>query len=564
MEIAVSTDHNYVTDYRPFIEHEGMTPWMSSIVGLELTTFEAGHFNAFPVTREIDSMSRGSIKWQDVPPATIFATLKDMAPEYGNVVQVNHPRTPILGYFYQHNMDPFSSTVDLAINTTPGPITTLTSPTGPAFIEETVTSTGQKAYKSTFSWDFDAIEVFNGKHLEELRHFRMPFDKSAAAGTPDALPATVFAGLREQLTTDQKTAAGAYKPTFLAEVFPDKSAAEIDALTDVEIEAGVDAWVFARIPEKDTILCDGDDVVYPGGLDDYYNLLNYARPDGSYRKYTATGNSDTHKSRIDEGGYPRNFTFVGTDSPTNLDEKNFVQNVLQHHNIVTNGPFINMTINGEPLGSDVVASGEVTINVTVRAAEWVGADRLRIVANGETLRGLPNQTEDAWGWVPFTLTNGVYEAEFKTTVAKDTWFVLEVEGDTNMFPVLTPQDIPPFNFDAVIGSLAGAFGFGGGVVGLEPSLVFPLTAFAFTNPIWVIADGDGTFTPPNPPVYRCQEGQYLPAGLTDLESIQRFNTRRLKTGASPVPHRHANPLARQKGEKSNDLRMLFESFGHIH
>jgi hypothetical protein len=565
VELAVATDHNYVTDYRPFIAEEGLEPWMTSMIGLELTTFEAGHFNAFPVERKLDSMSRGSIKWQDVPPQTIFNTLREMGPSTGNIIQVNHPRTPILGYFYQHNMDPFSSSVDLAINTTPGIITTLTSPTGPAFIESIQTADGKTEYKSTFSWDFDAIEVFNGKHLEELRHFRMPFDKNAAADAEDALPVELLAGLREQLTADQKKSDDiTYKVAFLAEVFPDKTPTEIEALTDVEIAAGVDVWVFTRVPEKDVIVCDGESIMASGGLDDYYNLLNYARPDGTYRKYTATGNSDTHKARIDEGGYPRNYTFTGIDEPIKMESVKFVKSLQEHNNIVTNGPFINMTVNDKPIGSEFSASGEVDIDIVIRAADWVGANRLRIVANGETLRGLPGQSDDMWGWVPVVLENGEFRASFKTTLTKDTWFVLEVTGDTNMFPVLTPQDIPPFNFDAVIGSLAGAFGFGGGVTGLEPETIFPMTAFAFTNPIWVVADGDGEFTPPNPPVYGCQEGQYLPNGLTDLESLRAFKSRRLSTDSMPLNHEHTNPLKRRQGEKTNDLRMLFESFGHIH
>lgn len=564
LEVAVATDHNYVTNYRPFIEKENLEGWLASVVGLELTTFEAGHFNAFPVNRTLDSMSRGSIKWQDVPPQTIFNTLREMAPEKGNIIQVNHPRTPILGYFYQHNMDPFSSSVDLALNTSPGITTTLTSPTGPAFIEETTNEAGKTVYKSTFSWDFDAIEVFNGKHLEEMRHFRMPFDKNAAAGTPDALPAEVFAGLREQFTAEEKNSNGTYKATFLATVFPDKTPDEIAALDDNELAAGVDAWVMTQIPEKDTVLCDGDDVIFSGGLDDWYNILNHARPDGTYRKYTATGNSDSHKARIDEGGYPRNYTFMGTDDPSRFDEGQLVESIKQQHNIVTNGPFINMTINGKPVGSEVTASGPVELKVIVRASEWVGADRFRIVANGETLRGIPDQTDDAWGWAPVRLVNGEFETTISTNVQKDTWFVLEVEGDQNMFPVLTPQDVPPFNFDAVIGSLAGAFGFGGGVVGLEPDMVFPVTPFAFTNPIWVVADGDGTFTPPNPPVLRCQDGRYLPEGLVDLEAMKNFERRRLKTDNLPHSHNHENPVARRRGEKSSDLRMLFESFGHIH
>ncbi|QED26350.1 hypothetical protein FRD01_03610 [Microvenator marinus] len=565
IEIAVSTDHNYVTDYRPFIQRNQLDPWLTSVIGLELTTFEAGHFNAFPVNRELDSQSRGSIKWQDVPPQKIFDTLREMAPEGGNIIQVNHPRTPILGYFAQHNVDAFDSTVDLAINQATGTdrlTATLTSPTGPAFIEEIQQPNGTSSiYRSTFSWEFDAIEVFNGKHLEELRHFRMPFDKTAAAGTPDALPPSVFDSFRAVLTEDSlaETTESGYSRSFLREFFPDDTNTELDARTAAEVEPLVDAWTLENIPEQHTVLCDGDDVVFAGGLDDYYNILNHNRPDGTYRYYAATGNSDVHGARSDEAGIPRNYTFVGHDDPQKFNPQQLVDGLRARHNIVTNGPFINLSINDNPVGSEFSATGELEFEVLVRAADWVGADRFRIVANGEVLRGVPGQSDDYWGWTPVTLSNGEFKATFTANVAQDTWFVLEVEGDNNLFPVVTPQDIPPFNFDAVIGSLAGAFGFGGGVEGLEPNFVFPVTPFAFTNPIWVVTDGDGAFTAPNPPIFRCQDGAYVQGLTLTADKMQR-----IRPAQVPIELHHHNPLPRQRGSVTPDLRMLFESFGHIH
>jgi len=566
VEIAVSTDHNYVTDYRPFILKNQLDPWMNSVVGLELTTFEAGHFNAFPVNRELSAASRGSIAWQDVPPQKIFDTLREMGPTGGNIIQVNHPRTPILGYFTQHNMDAFDSSVDLAINQAPpgfGRITaTLTSPTGPAFIEE-IQQPGspRSVYKSTFSWNFDAIEVFNGKHLEELRHFRMPFDKNAAPGSSDALTSTVFESFKAGATEAflSTTTASGYSRAFLRRFFSEATDAELDALTPAEVQPLVDQFVMDSIPEKNTVLCDGDDVVFAGGLDDYYNILNNFRPDGRYLHYAATGNSDVHKNRIDEAGVPRNYFYVGHDDPKKFTDQQLVDALRARHNIVTNGPFVNLSINGNPVGSEFSASGNLQFEVLVRAADWVGSDRFRIMANGEVLRGVPGQSDDYWGWTPVTLVDGEFTASFSAPVSADTWFVLEVEGDKNLFPVIAPQDVPPFNFDAVIGSLAGAFGFGGGVEGLDPQFTFAVTPFAFTNPIWVIADGDGTFTAPSPPVFRCKDGAYVQA----LQTLQA-NDARLKPGKLPMEiHRH-NPLERQRGSITPDLRMLFESFGHIH
>ncbi|HMB70942.1 MAG TPA: hypothetical protein VKU85_16625, partial [bacterium] len=51
VEWAVATDHNMVTDYSPVIESMGLTDWIRSSVGQEITTRSPsfGHFNAWPI-----------------------------------------------------------------------------------------------------------------------------------------------------------------------------------------------------------------------------------------------------------------------------------------------------------------------------------------------------------------------------------------------------------------------------------------------------------------------------------------------------------------------------------
>lgn len=576
VELVVSTEHNYISDLEPYVYRNNLQTWLKSIVGLELTTFEAGHFNAFPIQRTLDEMNRGSFAWQEIPPGQIFDELREMAPEgQDNVIQVNHPRTPILGYFEQHNVDPFDATVELPINLAPpglgGLADKIASPNGSAFIKVDEGPDGL-TYTSTFSWEFDAIEIFNGPHLEELRHFRMPFDKDAAPGEPDALPEVTRTGLRTTMVTEADNDLN----ELLAEFLTEQTGAEVteeavEMLSEEDRDAVIDDWVHAAIPDQWSILCDGDTIVHPGGLDDWYNLLNYPRPTGEYKKYTATGNSDSHGDHLDPPGLPRNFFFVGHDDPERVTSADLVGALQKHHNIVSNGPFVDFTVDGGKIGSEVTASGAVDVNVQIRAVPWIGADRFRIVANGEVVRDLdPAQTDDYWGWVPIELdANGEFEGTYSVSVDRDTWFVVEVESDTSMFPIIEPQDIPPFNFADVIGSLAGAFGFGAGVEGLEPEFVFPLTGFAFTNPIWVVADGDGEFTPPSPPVFRCMDGVYGPANadpnsLVSLEEIQRVTEGRLRASSLPEGvHEPASPLQRPTGE-NRDLRLIFEAWGHAH
>jgi hypothetical protein len=344
---------------------------------------------------------------------------------------------------------------------------------------------------------------------------------------------------------------------------------DVDALSDSDRNQAIDDWVVSQIPPQWAVLCDGNDVLNPGGLDDWYNLLNYYRPDGHYAKYTATGNSDSHGPHLDEPGLPRNFYFAGHDDPERITEKQLVDALRSHHNIVSNGPFIDMTVEGEPIGSEFEASGTVEVHVVVRAADWVGADRIRLVANGEVVRDIaPNQSDDYWGWIPVELDDqGEFEATYQVPVDRDTWFVLEAESDKSMFPVISPQDIPPVNFSDVIGSLAGAFGFGAGVPGLSPDYTFSVHGFAFTNPIWVVADGDGEFNPPQPPVYQCRDGEYvqsMPNGLVAPDSLDTASNARLNAVKLPKIQRKRNPLARLRGE-NRDLRLIFEAWGgHAH
>ncbi len=130
VEWAIATDHNMVTDYTPVIEELGLTAWIRSSIGQEITTRSPsfGHFNAWP-------LPAGSAPrpWEGLDPAALFAAARSTPQE--EIVQVNHPSIPEWGnqYFDVYRMDPY-----------------LGEPQEPGW-----------------SWDFDAVEVFNGRHLDQ-------------------------------------------------------------------------------------------------------------------------------------------------------------------------------------------------------------------------------------------------------------------------------------------------------------------------------------------------------------------------------------------------------------
>ncbi len=102
----VMTDHHVHTDLDPTIADLGLTNWVSSTVGEEITTFDYGHFNGYPFTVDADRVSGGSTDWAqaaapgaDFPsagafnatPAEIFSLATTGATATADTtVQVNH------------------------------------------------------------------------------------------------------------------------------------------------------------------------------------------------------------------------------------------------------------------------------------------------------------------------------------------------------------------------------------------------------------------------------------------------------------------------------------------
>ena len=163
VEVAISTDHNFITDLGPTIDQLGLRPWMTSFIGLELTTLESGHFNGYPLSYKTGPVGKGAVGWSKRTPDELFQSLRDLGSEgSGNtIVQVNHARDSILGYFSQYNRNAFTT-----LPNRPGVFDRFTSPTGPAFV-------GADG-KTTYSENFDALELVNGKLFNEIHHFRSP------------------------------------------------------------------------------------------------------------------------------------------------------------------------------------------------------------------------------------------------------------------------------------------------------------------------------------------------------------------------------------------------------
>ncbi|NOZ01651.1 MAG: CehA/McbA family metallohydrolase [Deltaproteobacteria bacterium] len=211
---------------------------------------------------------------------------------------------------------------------------------------------------------------------------------------------------------------------------------------------------------------------------DWFSMLNQGMP------VCAMGNSDAH-NRNDGVGYSRNFLRLGTDMPSQATTTDILDAILAQRNVVSNGPFLRIMVDDpagpgliERMGHDEMVEpdeGEVVVDVTVSAATWVNVSRLEVYANGRPVHlkevlgvlledEMAGDTDPLWVPIPLPNTTPGDVERLHTTVhlypEADTWYVFLVRGAGDLAPV------------------------GNGA------------PFAYTNPLYVDVEGDGTFNAP--------------------------------------------------------------------
>ncbi|MCA9544828.1 MAG: CehA/McbA family metallohydrolase [Myxococcales bacterium] len=369
VDVLVSTDHDFITDYAPVIEALGAGAELISLVGIELTTFDYGHFNGFPLPRDAESRNGGTFDWAGGegpgrPPKDIFAWMNDQPG--AQVVQVNHPDG---GYFGAIRADVLAGTSEAP--------------------PEQFRLPPEAADPVSGLWDegFNAMEIMNG------------FGQASFFGRA--------------------------------------------------------RWWLTMVG----------------------------------RGFTPTGTavSDTHNQLKDQGGGPRTFVWVGegNDAPATFDREAFVMAVNQGRAFGSGGPVLRVTAQaGEAsatLGDTLrVQPGEpFTLRVEAEVPAWMSVDTVQVIRDippappgGEADQSpLPIAVE-----VPLSLGEAEVVAEGTTRHARrrgvaeipltadaDGYLVVVVRGSSVMWPVMHSRSQRPI---------------------------------AFTNPIYLDADGGGYDHPP--------------------------------------------------------------------
>ncbi len=167
LDFWASTDHDYVADYRPVLRAMSLESDLLTIPGAEVTTFDSGHFGAYPLVPDQSHTNGGSPDWtvRDDGHRPTMQELFDDIHGRGAMVQVNHPRSGGLAvgaYFTRAGL-----TWDASLSAPAIDLTRQMVANGDLRFE------GDDSY---YSADFEIIEITN--HLSTYVRDGMVFHRS--------------------------------------------------------------------------------------------------------------------------------------------------------------------------------------------------------------------------------------------------------------------------------------------------------------------------------------------------------------------------------------------------
>jgi hypothetical protein len=413
LDVIVSTDHDVVTDYAPVIGKLGLSPFLSSVVGEEVSPMEWGHYNAFPL--KVDPavpLNGGALDWAggDGPTLSVGEIFAALRAKGARTVSFNHPRGSLGGLaFLLTDTDTFATHAD------------------PADFRMSPQSGATANDSKLVSANFNALEILN-------------------PGEEDY---------------------------------------------------------------------SGSGTAARGRFNDWFTLLSRGF------KVAGTGVSDTHYASLMTGW--RTWVEVDTDTPAQFDELVLSDRLNAMRAVVSNGPFVNLHAYRVDSGGAMVTSpigigGTVAadprglgVQVEVQVPEYLDVTRVelylhvpeddascpidpasarakttRVACDGVMNTNWPSAAIAASQAVLLTAADletvasegGHVFRRYRKTVtftlpapSTDNWLVAMVSGSRTLAPLLYP------------------YPSGSGQI--------PLTApFAFTNPIFIDADGNGYDKPP--------------------------------------------------------------------
>lgn len=203
---------------------------------------------------------------------------------------------------------------------------------------------------------------------------------------------------------------------------PAQHASEFDPSYDaIEIYNGYDAASYPKIRQV---------------------LMDWMRLLGQGHRYTATGNSDSHKLFFVDPGLPRNLVRWGnaeTDAGDwRASEGEIVAAIKAGRVVVTSGPILDVSVDGKGPGETASGGKNKKLRVRVRAAPWIDVREVEVLMGGAARRV-------RWLGVPKSAQVERLDTTVELTVPAPTFVVVIARGSRDL-PNVHSAKIRPLAF----------------------------------------------------------------------------------------------------------------------
>jgi hypothetical protein len=152
-------------------------------------------------------------------------------------------------------------------------------------------------------------------------------------------------------------------------------------------------------------------------------------------------NTDAHHCYHDSGVI-RNYVPSSSDDPTRVPEMEVVRTAKRGRLIMTNGPFMEVTLNGALPGDDVRLRRKGRLKVRIQSANWLDVDRVQVLVNGRPDPTL-NFTRASH---PQFFGQGIvkFDREIDLALKTDAHIIVVATGENSTIgPVMGQTNAPP-------------------------------------------------------------------------------------------------------------------------
>ena len=149
-----------------------------------------------------------------------------------------------------------------------------------------------------------------------------------------------------------------------------------------------------------------------------------------------TGTSDAHVTAFNNGSI---FTYLksSTDDPARLDPVEMARSAKAGQMVISNGPFLEVYLNGVLPGGEVKAKGALTMKVRVQCADWIDIDRVQVLVNGRPEKTLNYTRSNSPESFHKSVDPVRFERDILLALQSDSHIIVIATGESSQLGLIT-------------------------------------------------------------------------------------------------------------------------------